>query len=85
MPGTDIPDDPELVPGRTCGSCNVCCIALTIDDPELQKVQGYRCRNARRDNSCAIYATRPQTCRAFHGGWRLLKWVREPLRPDRAG
>ena len=74
-----------LVPGRLCGTCNVCCVALTIDDPALQKVQGYRCRNARRDNSCAVYDTRPHTCRSFECGWRRLKWVRDTLRPDLSG
>ncbi len=73
------------IPERACASCNVCCVALTIDDPALRKVQGYRCRNAQRDNSCAIYDTRPQTCRSFECGWRQLKWVREALRPDRSG
>ncbi|HET6240331.1 MAG TPA: hypothetical protein VFE41_35990 [Acetobacteraceae bacterium] len=77
--------EPELVAGRECGSCNVCCVALTIDDPELKKPQGYRCRNALPDNSCAIYATRPHTCREFYCGWRQLKWIRETLRPDRSG
>ncbi len=78
-------EEPELVAGRTCGTCNVCCVALTIDDPELQKPQGYRCRNAQRDNSCGIYETRPHTCRTFFCGWRRLKWVRELLRPDKSG
>jgi hypothetical protein len=77
--------EPELVAGRECGSCNVCCVALTINDPELQKLQGHRCRNARPDNSCAIYETRPQTCRTYYCGWRRLKWIRETLRPDRSG
>ena len=72
----------ELVPGRACGTCNACCISLTIDDPDLQKPQGYRCRNAQRDASCAIYESRPQTCRSFFCGWRQLKWVHESLRPD---
>ncbi len=74
-----------LVPGRECGGCNVCCIALTIDDPVLRKVQGVRCANARPDNQCAIYAARPATCRTFHCGWRQLKWVRASLRPDLSG
>lgn len=73
-----------LVEGRACGACNVCCVALTIDDPALQKPQGVRCRNARRDSSCAIYDNRPQTCREFYCGWRALPWVREGLRPDRS-
>ena len=78
-------DEAEPLPGRDCGSCNVCCVALTIDDPELRKVQGFRCHNAQPDNSCAIYPTRPRTCRTFNCGWRLLKWVRDGLRPDRSG
>ncbi|HLY54887.1 MAG TPA: hypothetical protein VKS60_04985 [Stellaceae bacterium] len=78
-------ETPRLVDGRSCGSCNVCCVALTINDRELQKLQGYRCRHAQRDNSCAIYSTRPRTCREFYCGWRQLKWIREPLRPDTSG
>ncbi len=85
MLDSDTSDDPHLVAGRTCGSCNVCCVELTIDDPELQKVQGYCCPHTQRDNSCGIYATRPHTCRAFYCGWRRLKWIREPLKPDRSG
>lgn len=75
----------EVLADRECGSCNVCCVALTIDDPEMQKVQGYRCRNATLENQCAIYASRPKTCRKFECGWRLLKWVKIGLRPDRSG
>jgi hypothetical protein len=77
--------EPELVATRSCGECNVCCVALAIDDPELQKLEGHPCRNAQRDHGCAIYATRPQACRAFYCGWRRLKWIRETLRPDKSG
>ena len=59
----------EVLPGRDCGSCNVCCVALTIDEASLKKPQGYRCKNAQPDNSCAIYADRPRTCRDFNCGW----------------
>ncbi len=75
----------DVIADRQCGSCNVCCVALTINDPALQKVQGYRCKNATADNQCAIYPDRPQTCRWFECGWRLLKWVKQGLRPDRSG
>jgi len=77
--------EPGLIAGRDCAGCNVCCVALTINDPALKKPQGYRCRNARPDNSCAIYETRPQTCRSFECGWRRFRWIRETLRPDRSG
>ncbi len=85
MADSDHSEEPDLVAGRACGECNVCCTALTIDDPELQKVQGYHCRHSQRDNSCGIYATRPHTCRVFFCGWRRLKWIRESLRPDKSG
>jgi Fe-S-cluster containining protein len=77
--------EPQLIAGRDCGPCNVCCVALTIDDPELQKPHGYRCRNTQRDHSCAIYEKRPQTCRTFQCSWRQLKWIRETMRPDMSG
>lgn len=75
----------EVLPDRQCGECNVCCIALTIDDDELQKLPGYRCKNLQADHRCGIYATRPRTCSTFECGWRILKWVRPTLRPDRSG
>lgn len=84
-PSSAVGSMPPLVPGRECGDCNVCCIALTIDDPALRKVQGVRCGNAQPDNRCVVYANRPGTCRTFYCGWRRLKWVRVSLRPDLAG
>ena len=74
----------DVIEGRECGSCNVCCVALTIDDPALQKVQGYRCPHLTRAAGCGIYAVRPGTCRTFQCGWRVLKWVKQTLRPDRS-
>ena len=74
----------QLVAGRACGSCNVCCVALTIDDPALRKAQGYRCHNAASDNGCRIYDVRPKSCRTFYCGWRLLRWVKDTLRPDQS-
>ena len=76
---------PPPLEGRECGACNVCCVALTIDDPALRKVQGVRCPNAQADNGCAIYDSRPRTCRSFLCGWRLLRWVRPGLRPHESG
>lgn len=73
-----------LLPGRACGECDVCCVALTIDDPALRKPQGVRCPNLAPNQGCSIYDTRPLTCRTFHCGWRHLKWIREGLRPDRS-
>jgi hypothetical protein len=76
---------PPLVPDRECGDCNVCCVHPMIDDEGLQKPQGVRCHNALPDNRCAIYESRPSTCRGFFCGWRMLKWVKPGLRPDISG
>jgi Fe-S-cluster containining protein len=77
--------DTNLVVGRSCGSCNVCCVVPTIDDPALQKLPGYRCDNAQPGGACDIYETRPRTCRAFFCGWRRLDWIADGLRPDASG
>ena len=37
--------DPPLVPGRECGGCSECCVAMTIDVPDLWKLSGVRCHN----------------------------------------
>lgn len=74
----------NVLPDRQCGTCNVCCISLTIDEPKLKKVQGFRCRNLTAEKTCGIYPDRPETCRKFECGWRLLKWVKATLRPDRS-
>lgn len=81
----DLVKDHPPLPDRACGECSVCCVALTIDEPGFRKVQGYRCPNLRREGGCGIYESRPHTCGAFFCGWRLLKWVRPTLRPDRSG
>jgi hypothetical protein len=78
--------NPPLVPGRECGGCDVCCVHLTIDEPALRKPFGLRCHNLLPSmNRCAIYESRPQTCRGFFCGWRMLKWVKPGLRPDISG
>ncbi len=73
-----------LLADRACGGCSVCCVHLTIEEPELMKPQGYRCPHLADAGGCGIYPSRPHTCRVYHCGWRRLKWVREVLRPDRS-
>jgi hypothetical protein len=77
--------DPPLVPGRECGGCDVCCVHMTIDVPELHKPLGTRCHNLLADNRCRIYESRPDVCRRFFCGWRTFKWVKPGLRPDTSG
>jgi len=37
----------KLVSGRGCESCDACCVALTLEDPELRKLQEHRFPNWR--------------------------------------
>lgn len=73
-----------LVPNRECGSCTVCCEALTIDVPELKKLPGILCENC-KDGGCAIYKTRPNVCRNWYCGWRMMEDMDDDWRPDRCG
>ncbi|HEX4293799.1 MAG TPA: hypothetical protein VHZ29_06675, partial [Rhizomicrobium sp.] len=56
-----------------------------IDAPELKKLAGVRCSNLRDDCKCAIYETRPDTCRGFECGWRVMAALGDDWRPDRSG
>ena len=74
----------ELVAGRDCGACTACCITPSIDNAEIQKISGVRCRHC-VGNACDIYDTRPKVCRAFHCAWRYLPALGENWRPDKSG
>ena len=75
----------DLVPGRACGGCTVCCTELHINTPGLKKLAGVRCPNLQDDRLCAIYETRPGTCGDFECGWRVMAALGDHWRPDRAG
>jgi len=72
-----------LVPGRGCGDCTVCCTAMAIDKPDIQKDAGVTCRYC-TGKGCAIYETRPALCRDYHCGWRQLSVLDDSWRPDRS-
>ena len=77
--------DAPLVPGRECGSCRACCVALTIAQPTFRKPQGVPCPHLCAGGGCGIYLHRPPICRTFFCGWRTNRWVRPTLRPDGSG
>jgi hypothetical protein len=74
----------HLVPGRECGECTACCTVLHIDTPELQKPAGTTCVNCTAGKGCGIYETRPQICRSWFCGWRVMPQYDESWRPDRS-
>jgi len=90
-------DAGELVAGRDCGDCTVCCIVPAIDDPDIQKPAATRCRHCARADAagtttpgtatisgCAIYDSRPKVCREFYCGWRKLAQLGPAWRPDKS-
>jgi hypothetical protein len=73
-----------LVPGRECGECVACCVEIAIDDPQLSKAAGQACAHCSAQG-CAIYASRPHSCRAWYCAWRRLADLPDHLRPDCSG
>ncbi len=69
------------VPGRTCGTCTLCCKLLRI--PELDKPQGTWCPHCAPARGCNRYDTRPPSCRAFHCGYLVSEFVSEDWLPSK--
>ena len=72
------------VPGRECGSCDACCVVFEIQVPEIAKAAGVPCRNLTKSGR-AIYASRPDMCRKWLCGWRVIPGLPENWRPDLSG
>jgi Fe-S-cluster containining protein len=60
---------PALVPGRSCGTCSLCCKVLPVE--ALSKPAGKWCIHSVPGLGCAAHADRPQACRQFFCAWRL--------------
>ena len=74
----------ELIEGRKCGECTVCCTTLHIDTKEFEKPPGISCRHLCAQG-CSIYAARYQACHDYHCGWRYLEFLSDNWRPDKSG
>jgi hypothetical protein len=70
-----------IVPGRSCGSCSLCCKVLHI--AELDKPIGKWCGHCRPGNGCGIHQTRPVSCRGFYCEWMIGKGLGPEWKPDR--
>ena len=57
----------NLVAGRSCGSCTLCCKIMGIR--ELDKPRLTWCSHCDKKRGCTIYETRPETCREFYCAW----------------
>src|SRR5258708_411434 len=77
-------DGMNLIPGRDCGGCTVCCRVPTVDKPEIQKLSGALCRHCAA-TGCTIYEARPPVCRSYYCAWRTVDIFGDDWRPDRSG
>lgn len=69
---------------KTCGPCQVCCVALKIKTPQLRKDAQIPCPHLVA-KGCGIYESRPPVCRSFLCGWRLMPDLDASWRPDVSG
>lgn len=66
-----------MVPGRSCGSCTLCCKVLRVGDkPAMQW-----CEHCTIGSGCNIYESRPGECRTFHCGYLRMPELTEAWRP----
>jgi len=72
----------ELAPGRSCGTCIMCCKVYAIR--ELNKPAGRWCVHAERGRGCKIYNDRPDICRAFYCMWRIDRTLGPEWKPETA-
>ena len=71
------------VAGRTCGDCTACCTVMAIT--ELGKDNYTPCPHC-TGKACAIYETRPTTCRGWSCEWWLGRLgLNDDQRPDKLG
>ena len=76
------PTAPQVVPGRACGSCTLCCKLIAV--AELGKPPGTWCAHCVRGQGCGIYQSRPTECRTFFCHWMLEKGLTPDWKPDKA-
>ncbi|MFL6857402.1 MAG: YkgJ family cysteine cluster protein [Allosphingosinicella sp.] len=74
-------DDVNL-PGRSCGSCTLCCKMFRIDS--LAKPRDEWCRHCAIGRGCTIYDSRPVECRRFHCGYLFWPQAGEHWFPGRS-
>jgi hypothetical protein len=58
-----------LVPGRSCGTCSLCCKVYSVK--ELEKPAGRWCVHSVRGGGCSNHDNRPHVCRQFFCSWRF--------------
>ncbi len=72
----------DIVPGRSCANCTLCCKVLSI--PALLKPRGIVCGQCDWGKGCRIYARRPGACADFDCSYLLSPALGEEWKPTTA-
>jgi hypothetical protein len=51
-----------------CRMCGICCVAVSINSPQLQKAAGVRCPHLTDQNTCGVWGDverQPSVCRTI--------------------
>jgi hypothetical protein len=73
---------PQLVEGRSCDGCTLCCKVMAI--AELAKPKGEWCTHCGIGKGCRIYAERPAPCVEFYCMYLINPSLGEHWKPSRA-
>lgn len=82
MSGMDGTGEPDLVPGRSCEGCTLCCKLMEVEP--LGKPRAEWCPHCDQKAGCRIYEERPEACRTFYCGYRRLGQIDERWFPAKA-
>jgi hypothetical protein len=69
-----------LVPGRSCGTCSLCCKVYSVE--ELSKPAGKWCIHSVRGGGCGNHANRPHVCRQFYCSWLVDPHLGPEWKPE---
>jgi hypothetical protein len=72
----------QTVPGRACGSCNLCC--KVYDGPYPGKAAGQWCKHCTPGQGCVIHDERPQSCADFFCLWMMVSTFGPEWKPEQA-
>jgi hypothetical protein len=75
-------DSVELVEGRDCGGCTMCCKLLQI--AEIDKPRFEWCPHCDIGVGCQIYAQRPGACHTFHCSYLVSPDLGPEWKPSRS-
>lgn len=76
------PLESKIVPGRSCGSCTLCCKVFAV--PEVESPRSVLCKHCIPNKGCSIHSSRPPICREFFCNWLLIDTLGPEWQPERS-